>query len=298
MLDRVDDMLEPVARGLFGKLAWSEMKENARGASNAGHAADIVVRQLAQLAKKMPGLEIHLVGHSAGAIFIAPMLALLKKRGLQAGTCTLWAPACTHADFEADYAPALEAGTLGKLALFMLGDQTEQNDNCAHIYNKSLLYLVSHAFEKNARIPGSKQKEHRGVPLLGMAKFIDADHQDYLAPFHQRLQALGVDIVIAPNDRPEGDAGASKAEHHGDFDNDMRTVLATLARVIGPATKFDAGAVRDPMSGERTTRVKVVNPTMRERADEVTVKLGPSLAAAKQRRATLDRLTRPQDDGR
>ena len=42
------------------------------------------------------------------------------------------------------------------------GDTAEQDDHCAHIYNKSLLYLVSNAFEDPARIPLFRD----GVPIL------------------------------------------------------------------------------------------------------------------------------------
>ena len=291
MLDRVDDMLEPLARTLFGRLAWNEMKENARGASHSGRAAALVVKALQQL-RSQPGqdFELHLIGHSAGAIFLAPMLALLKKAGLKASTCTLWAPACTHDDFLREYAPALDDGTIGKLAIFMLNDSTEQSDDVASIYNKSMLYLVSHALEREARIPGSSTR--RGVPLLGMAKFLDPDDVDYQRAFHQQLVQRKVDLVTGPNDLPEGHPSASKAEHHGDFDNDMRTVLATLARMLGSTAALGDKTVRDPMSGGTRTEVRVENPDMRREGGQVSLQFRPSKGAARQRRNTLDRMTR------
>lgn len=33
------------------------------------------------------------------------------------------------------------------LPLYTLTDAAEQDDHCAHVYNKSLLYLVSNAFD-------------------------------------------------------------------------------------------------------------------------------------------------------
>ena len=39
--------------------------------------------------------------------------------------------------------------------------------------------------------------------------------------------------ILAPNDAPEGSAVASRAKHHGDFDDDKPTLAATLARVLG-----------------------------------------------------------------
>ena len=57
--------------------------------------------------------------------------------------------------------------TIGRFALFALSDKAEQDDHCARIYNKSLLYMVSRAFE--ARPFGE------GTPLLGMEKWIARD---------------------------------------------------------------------------------------------------------------------------
>src|SRR3546814_4232231 len=52
--------------------------------------------------------------------------------------------------------------------LFRSTDPAEQDDHRAHIYNKSLLYLVSNAFEAKSRIPGVRD----GVPILGLEKSI------------------------------------------------------------------------------------------------------------------------------
>lgn len=232
MLDRLDDALEPVARALTGKSAWDQMKQNALATSAAGGAAVLVADHLERLAKQLPGLEIHLVGHSAGSILLAPVLGLLGDRGLKAKTCTLWAPACTTALFRSHYLPALQKKVLRKLALFLLTDTAEQDDHCAHIYNKSLLYLVSHAFEDPARIPLFRD----GVPLLGMARWLDAE-------LRKTLESFGTDIVLAPNNEPEPSPSASGAMHHGDFDDDRRTVMATYRRIVadGPAAAARQG---------------------------------------------------------
>ncbi len=47
--------------------------------------------------------------------------------------------------------------------MFTLTDKAEQDDNCVNIYNKSLLYLVSNAFEDKQHIPLISD----GEPLLG-----------------------------------------------------------------------------------------------------------------------------------
>jgi Papain family cysteine protease len=239
MLDRVDDALEPLARALSGKMQWSEMKENALLSSTAedGGAA-LVAGLLATLVANDSKVELHVAGHSAGSIFNAPLVQLLASKGAISGgpmngrqglgvaiqTCTLWAPACTLDLFHETYRPAVESRQLKNLAIFNLTDQAERGDHCAHIYNKSLLYLVSNAFENKARIPLIRD----GEPILGMDKFVTKDKA-----LQKLLGKQYVDYVKAPNQDAEGSQDASKANGHGDFDDDKATVKATLARILG-----------------------------------------------------------------
>ncbi|SFP14807.1 Predicted chitinase [Variovorax sp. OK605] len=247
MLDRLDDALEPLARVLTGKSAWDEMKQNALATGGPGGAAVLVADHLKALAQKLPGLEIHMVGHSAGSILLAPVVKLLNDRGLKVQTCTLWAPACTVELFRSAYLPAMQKGTLGKMAVFALSDKTERDDNCAKIYNKSLLYLVSAAFEKEARIPLFRE----GEPILGMERWIDAD-------LRQTFQKLGAELVLAPNNQPDDSQSASGAMHHGDFDDDEKTVMSTFRRIVAGAkapsqasAKARAMAMPPPAATER-----------------------------------------------
>ena len=224
LLDRLDDALEPIARVVTGKAAWDEMKENAVGASAPGGGAQLAIDHVGRLLKAFPTLEIHLVGHSAGAVFHAPLVQLLATRGLKIASCTLWAPACRMDLFKAVYLPAVQSKAIGRFAVFVLDDATEQDDNCAKIYNKSLLYLVSNAFESPARIPLLRD----GVPLLGLRKSIESD-----AAAKALFAGGQADLVVAPNARPQGAPDASGARHHGDVDDDNPNVLATLARLTG-----------------------------------------------------------------
>lgn len=229
MLDRIDDFIEPLAGVLTGKAQWNEMKENAMLASASGGAAKAVIDHIAALKKTHPNLEIHLVGHSAGSILLGAMLPLLKSKRLGAASCTLWAPACTAAFFNRHYLPALTGAqkTIDRFAIFALLDRIERDDHCARIYNKSLLYLVSHAFEDSPRTPLNR----RGTPILGMARTLDGE-------LAETLQSIGADVVYTPNTDPMGSTTASRARHHGDFDDDDETVAATLARIlVTPAGK-------------------------------------------------------------
>jgi Papain family cysteine protease len=238
MLDRLDDAVEQIARPP-GKNIWNEMKENAIAATlQPKGGARLAIAQLVALAQD-PDVEIHVVGHSAGAIFHAPLVQLLTTNGqittgeltgmdgynIPIHSCTLWAPACTIELFERTYLPAIKSGSIQRFALFTLQDRAEQDDNCAHIYNKSLLYLVSNSFETKPRIPLFSD----GVPILGMAKFInDEQHQSIKKLF----TAANADWILSPNDHSEGSKQGSTSRQHGAFDDDLATVKATLARIL------------------------------------------------------------------
>jgi len=238
MLDRLDDALEPLVRILAGKALWDEMKENALAASLRGGGARLALDHLVKLLKEDPSIEVHIVGHSAGSIFHAPLVQLLTKKGrissgdlrgsigynTKISSCTLWAPACSIDLFKQAYLPGIDSGMIERFALFVLSEKAEQDDDCAGIYHKSLLYLVSNALEQVSRIPGFRE----GVPLLGLQNFIEQDRQ--LKELFRKRKAQ---LVIAPNNESEGLLISSEARHHGDFDDDRQTVQATMAHILG-----------------------------------------------------------------
>lgn len=248
MLDRLDDALEPLARSLSGKAEWDQMKQNGEAATtNPVGGARIALRHLAALLDSDPSIEVHVAGHSAGSIFLARLVQLFTSNTVLGGpmdgqqgygrtvqSCTLWAPACNTALFHEAYRPAIERGAIKRFALFTLNDEAEQADNCANIYHKSLLYLVSNAFEARPRIPMFRD----GVPILGMEKFIRAD-----AAISGLFGGVKAQWVRSPNDVPVGAPGAARARSHGDFDDDKATVEATLQRIIGGGD-VEAGTVR------------------------------------------------------
>ncbi len=274
LLNRLDDALEPIARAATGKLEWDQMKQNALGATLlADGGARLVAHYVAQLAAQ--GVEIHVAGHSAGSIFMAPLVRLLATRGafswlgmpdtgglrhepaeqglgVPVKTVTMWAPACTIDLFTRCYRPCVDAGGVGRFALFTLTDKAEQDDDCANVYHKSLLYLVSHAFEGHARnplIPVGDSPDRlwaAGVGILGMEWWLDRhpDTKGYFRPVTgpgggaREGRAVW---VRSPNAWPEGARNASTSKHHGAFDDDTATVKATLARILG-LDRLDAAA--------------------------------------------------------
>lgn len=258
MLDRLDDTLEPIVRGP-GKALWDEMKENAISATTSDTGGvRIALKHIVELLAEDPSIEIHVVGHSAGAIFHAPLIQLLTTSGnvpsgrmqgktgygLDVTSCTLWAPACTTELFKEAYLPTIKGDKIKHFTLFTLTDRAEQNDNCTDIYHKSLLYLVSNAFEQNIRIP----KFRDGEPLLGMQKFIlnDQDLKELFKP--------NDNWILSPNNRPENSPNHSTVEHHGDFGRNEPTLQATLARILQSSdikTKFPLHASSSSLRNRR-----------------------------------------------
>ena len=159
----------------------------------------------------------------------------LPGQGLRIASTTLWAPACTTAVFKECYLPLLKAGRLGRFALFTLSDEAERDDHCARIYNKSLLYLVSHAFEAQPRIPLIRPE---GAAILGMAKYVERHR-----PLTRLIAGGAVRWVTAPNTAPIGSPGSSACSAHGGFDDDQATVMSTLAFIL-EGTRRSGAAVK------------------------------------------------------
>jgi hypothetical protein len=246
LLDRIDDALEVVARHLTGKAEWDEMKENAEGATTRQEGGvRLLANRLAALAAGNPNIEFHVIGHSAGSIFHAPLVELLTTpknakipRGPLAGapglglsieSCTLWAPACHMDVFHRAYAPAIARGRIKRFALYTLTDKTEQDDHCGHIYNKSLLYMVSNAFEEKPRIPLLRD----GEPILGMAKFIQKD-----SLLMELIKKGRVKWVQSPQ---SGAHPGSTSTSHGGFDDDPATVNSALSFMLDKPARVCEG---------------------------------------------------------
>jgi hypothetical protein len=241
LLDRADDALEPLARILTGKAVWGEMKENAVLATTTRKGA---ARKVALVIYKLlqdPALahcELHLVGHSAGSIFLGPLAKLLASPagagkigatgfGLKLGSVTLWAPACTIEFFRENYVPVMRQ--IGSFNLFTLTDEAEQADNCANIYHKSLLYLVSHAFEATPHVPLLSP----GEPILGMTTWIQKAQSKDAVLRSLFIGPKKIDWILAPNTETEKSGRRSTSMHHSDFDDDEATVKSTLIKILG-----------------------------------------------------------------
>lgn len=215
------------------------MKENARLASDHTHniGAIQLVAQYVELAKKKlashekAGWELHVVGHSAGSIFAAHAMPLLSNLGIPLKSVQFLAPAIRVDTFKQLLLPGLETGRIPLPSLYMLSDKLERGDSVGP-YGKSLLYLVSNAFEGM-----------REVPILGMKGCLDADKK--LAKLFSGTvdgrPALVVSEGVPLDPAKEAAAiqqGASVSHSHGGFDNDCATMNSVLTRVLGSAPKM------------------------------------------------------------
>jgi pimeloyl-ACP methyl ester carboxylesterase len=220
----------------LGTAMWREMKENARLASKhpdgIGAMALIARHALAALAAHPPAerarWEIHVVGHSAGSIFAAHALEHLIKLESALKSIQFLAPAITIADYKALVVPRVEERSCPLPTIYNLSDAAERADTVGP-YAKSLLYLVSNAFEGQ-----------RGTPLLGMTRYLVADEQgcrdDVDAPL-ARMHAKKVDnrpsLVITGGKASTG--SFSQSTTHGGFDADVATMNSVLQRILGSA---------------------------------------------------------------
>lgn len=212
-----DRVLELTTAPIGGPM-WSEMKENAWRASD--HRKEIggmqLIRKHAEAALKGVSAaeratwELHVVAHSAGSIFTAHAVQHLCGLGIPFKTLQFLAPAVRIDDFQQCMGSYIETGKCPKPHIYILNEQQEQDDTVGP-YGKSLLWLVSRAFE-----------DKRDTPILGMKCFLDKN---------PALNSLREDLIVSPSTGVPGSETASKT--HGGFDNDPATMNSVLQRILG-----------------------------------------------------------------
>ena len=228
-----DRSIEAACENLLVKPLWTEMKQNAAAAAEHGAGTDLLAACLLKLKKKLPKLEIHLAGHSAGAIVLGHLLSLMDK-SLSTSTLTLFAPACTIGFANQHYGSAIQTKKLSSnnVHVDIMDDERERADTVGP-YGKSLLYLVSRALE-------SRHK----MPLLGMAWAWNAggapEDQWSQEPVIQRALAdwskiaAGMSLRLHDKRREYVPTGSGQIRlAHGSFDNDIEVVAKMLARIRG-----------------------------------------------------------------
>lgn len=241
---RLNDSLESVTR-FVGRKIWSQIKKKAkRASSDPNGAAREVAKQIQILKKSIPDLEVHFIGHSAGAVLNAYFIQLLSTDGpivrgplegenglaVPVNTCALWAPACTIDLFKNTYLPLIESGAgagIEHFALYTLDDATEMADSFNQFYTRSLLFLLSNAYEEKFRDRPCFDQEATGEPILGMQRYIDCDR----ALSKVLTKRSNVEWILCPDRQSQ--EPLSTAEHHTDFDDDCATIISSIKRILG-----------------------------------------------------------------
>jgi hypothetical protein len=221
-----DLAIEQAARR--GRVVWSQMKKNAEAAAASGGGARLVAEAAGRLWKEMRGgIEFHALGHSAGSIlhaYFLPQLVAQRPAGVppvDVRTLHFLAPAATIPLFKTRLQKLIGPGQpITRLTMYTMTDELERADSTVEPYGKSLLYLVSRAFEDD--VP---------TPILGMQESLKRDLQ--------MIRFLGLagtekvaDVVFS---RTGGSAPLdtrSESVTHGGFDNDVATMTSVARRVL------------------------------------------------------------------
>ena len=217
--DASDWLLEKATR-VPGRALWREMKSGAKKPFDPGGDGRKVVKAIIDTIQAGPyPRKLHVAGHSTGAILMAWLLREMQraKAPLRVASCSLMAPAATTALFKSHFAPLLNKSGFGidDFGIYNLSETLELDDNVGGVYRKSLLYLVSQAFEET--LP---------APILGMMRF---------AATVTGLPARSV--FVSQGAEPDKSKAASASTSHGGFDNDPATMNHILGRVLGAAPK-------------------------------------------------------------
>ena len=224
-----DPLIEVAARVLQGPRIWGGMKWSAQRASDEEGAdgtpggALYVARKLQAFCAAQGGrVELHAVGHSAGSIFHAHFLPLARALGVPSFTTLhFMAPALRVDEFKQRLLPGLREGRIAAhLTLYTMLRDYERADHCAHVYRKSLLYLVHHALEDAAR-----------TPILGLEESLrqDADLKAFFGL--DGSPARHGEVVWSVSAAGSG-RSASAATEHGGFDEDPATMESIVRRVL------------------------------------------------------------------
>ena len=222
-----DTSIEQVARP-GGKVVWGRMKTSAERAAKPDGGSTLVAKLAGELWQQMRGeIEYHAVGHSAGSIFHAFFLPLLVAQHpagaprVDVRTLHFLAPAMTTDLFAAQLKALIGSGKpITRFTIYTMLDDLERNDPSLRPYGKSLLYLVSQAFEDKAP-----------TPILGLQRALKSD-----LPLIRFFGLAGTEKVadVAFSKSPEGTPLTSRTESttHGGFDNDVATMTSVLRRVL------------------------------------------------------------------
>ena len=221
-----DFALEELARAIGGVKIWGGMKLSAERSVDADGGARYAARKLKDFCEKpefKARIELHCVGHSAGAIFHAHFIpAALEERVPEFKSLHFLAPAIRVDTFERQILDRIGAGKgVDQLNIFTMARSFEEDDNCVSVYRKSLLYLIYHALEPE-----------RKTPILGLEESIRGN-MNLKRLFNLDNKGGGAGEVIWSVSKERTGPSASTSRTHGGFNNDAPTMESVAQRIVG-----------------------------------------------------------------
>ena len=217
--DFTDKLIESTTRHA-GRAIWREMKSGAQKPFEQDSDGTLTLRAFldAFADKDAHHKKVHIVGHSTGAILLASLLQSLAQLpgAPRIKNCMLLAPACTHGVFKNIYLPLVnernkERFGIEQMRIYNLDERLELEDTVTPLYRKSLLYLVSNAYEEIAQ-----------ERILGMQIF-----RRYL----RNLPGSPV-FRIEISDGSSNRRTKTASKTHGGFDNDIYTMNDILRNIL------------------------------------------------------------------
>jgi hypothetical protein len=220
-----DPIIEHAVHLIGGVKIWGNMKQAAeRAATHPKGGSNLVAKKLAALMTATPSLEVHAIGHSAGAILHAHFLKALARHQAPRDVNSLhfFAPAITVDEFKQHVIDRVGKDKgIASMSVFAMRANLEEDDNCVTIYQKSLLCLIRAGLE-----PATN------TPLLGLEDSIGND--DALRSFFGLQGNQGrADVIFSltqPGNPPEK---RCSAKAHGAFDNNVDTMNSVALRILG-----------------------------------------------------------------
>jgi hypothetical protein len=221
-----DPLIEKTVHLIGGVQIWGNMKQSAeRASAHERGGARLIAQRLGALMKSDPNLEVHGVGHSAGAILHAhflPLVTSLAARDIS--SLQLLAPAIRTDEFKSRLLPRVGNGQgIGSLSMYTMRADLEEDDTCATVYRKSLLCLIRAGLEPA-----------RNTPILGLEDSLDED-ATLLSFFGMDGQAGKANVVFSRSPAGAPPDRRSTSKTHGGFDNNIETMDSVARRVLGPA---------------------------------------------------------------
>lgn len=237
----VEEILREFYLGNVGAHIWAAMKGETKETFDADpptRGGRYFMSQLGELLRKGKELEVTLVGHSTGAVFIDNLLRHVEQmRGDAAEALPLdfrfknvifLAPACTFEDFAST--AQHQKQLFERFRMFTMSDESERKDHLLSIiYPRSLLYFISGVLETEADGSSTPAK-----PLVGLNRYYTtaATTPEALVLGRKFVLAEKTRVVWSPSSG--GDGLSANALSHGAFDDDS-DVRKSLAYLISHA---------------------------------------------------------------